>query len=220
MPAIEALAYDKVEVDTAVDLRRVAEWTGASIDEIQALNPELRRWTTPLRFARYEVKVPAGTGPQLTARLAAAGPNDLSALKFHTVRRRESLALIAKKLGVSRADLAEANGMSQRSAVRSGQRLLIPRAPSAPLFASSTRTPEPQRSAEAVVATRVTASADEEEDVRVTTHRVKRGESLYAIASAYDVSVADLKAWNRMKGSHLDVGDKLTIRATRTRSAQ
>ena len=72
-PAIETLAYDKVAVDTAVDLRRVAEWTGASIDEIQALNPELRRWTTPLRFARYEVKVPAGTGPQLAARLARQG---------------------------------------------------------------------------------------------------------------------------------------------------
>ena len=51
-PSVETLAYDKVEVNTAVDLRRVAEWTGASIDEIQALNPELRRWTTPLRFAR------------------------------------------------------------------------------------------------------------------------------------------------------------------------
>ena len=72
----------------------------------------------------------------------------------------------------------------------------------------------------AVVASRSTASPDEEDDVRVTTHRVKRGESLYAIANAYDVSVADLRAWNRMKGTHLDVGDKLTIRVTRTRAAQ
>ena len=154
-PPIETLAYDKVEVDTAVDLRRVAEWTGASIDEIQALNPELRRWTTPLRFARYEVKVPAGTGPQLQARLAAAGPSELTALKFHTVRRRESIALIARKLGVSRADLAEANGISQRAAVHAGQRLLIPRAPSAPLLASGPRAAEPQRQAEAVVASAV-----------------------------------------------------------------
>ena len=217
---IEALAYDKVEVPTAVDLRRVAEWTGASIDEIQALNPELRRWTTPLRFARYEVKVPAGTGSQLSAKLAAAGPGELTALKFHSVRRRESLALIAKKLGVSRADLAEANGISQRSAVHAGQRLLIPRAPSAPLLASGPRATEAQRHPELVVARRSTASADEQADTRVTTHRVKRGETLYEIAHAYDVSIADLRAWNRMKGTHLDVGDKLTIRVGRTRSAQ
>jgi membrane-bound lytic murein transglycosylase D len=216
---IEALAYDKVQVGNAVDLRRVAEWTGASIDEIQALNPELRRWTTPLRFANYEVKVPAGTGPILSTKLAAAGPSELSALKFHTVRRRESLASIARTLGVSRSDLAEANGISQRASVRAGQRLLIPRAPSAPLLASAPRTAPPTRQAESVVASRATATPDDD-DVRVTTHRVKRGETLYGIANAYDVSVADLRTWNRMKDTRLDVGDRLTIRVARSRSAQ
>lgn len=219
-PPVETLAYDRVQVASAVDLRRVAEWTGASIDEIQALNPELRRWTTPLRFSQYEVKVPAGTGSQLTARLAAAGPADLSAFKFHTVRRRESLASIASKLGVSRGDLAEANGISQRAAVRAGQRLLIPRAPSAPLLASAPRVSEPQRQAETVLASHVAGSSDESADVRVTTHRVKRGETLYGIANEYDVTVADLRAWNRMTSTRLDVGDRLTVRVPRTRTAQ
>ena len=218
-PANEGLAYDAVALDTAVDLRRVAEWTGASIDEIQSLNPELRRWTTPLRFDRYEVKVPSGTGTRLAARLAAAGPSELTALKFHTVRRRESLALIARKLGVSRADLAEANSLSERAAVRTGQRLLIPRAPSAPLLASAPRA-TPPRAAETVVASRSQATADHDEDVRVTTHRVKRGETLYGIASAYDVTVSDLRAWNHMTGTHLDVGEKIAVRVSRNRAAQ
>jgi membrane-bound lytic murein transglycosylase D len=217
-PPVDSLAYDKVQVASAVDLRRVAEWTGASIDEIQALNPELRRWTTPLRFAQYQVKVPLGTGPILSARLAAAGPSELSALRFHTVRRKESLASIAKKLGVSRTDLAEANGISQRTAVRAGQRLLIPRAPSAPLLASAPRPTDAPRQPEVVVAGR--ATTDDGDDGRMTLHRVKRGETLYGIANAYDVTVADLRAWNRMKSNRLDVGDKLTIRVTRTRAAQ
>ena len=45
----------------AVDLRRVAEWAGYPVDEIQALNPELRRWTTPVKYPDYEVKVPVGS---------------------------------------------------------------------------------------------------------------------------------------------------------------
>ena len=221
VPPVDSAEYDKVRVASAVDLRRVAEWTGASIDEIQALNPELRRWTTPLRYPEYEVKVPAGTGTQFMARLAAAGPADLSALKFHSVRRKESIASIARMLGVSRADLAEANGLSPRALVRPGQRLLIPRAPSAPLLAS-TRPAESPRQAETVVAaSRSAASQDEpEDDVRVTTHRVKRGETLRAIANAYDVSVADLRTWNRMKSTRLDVGDMLTIHVSRNRAAQ
>ena len=52
-------------VPRAVDLRRVAEWTGTSVDEIQALNPELRRWTTPVKYPDYEVKVPVGTAERL-----------------------------------------------------------------------------------------------------------------------------------------------------------
>ena len=54
--------FDKVTLPRPVDLRRVAEWTDTTIDEIQALNPELRRWTTPVKDTQYELKVPAGTG--------------------------------------------------------------------------------------------------------------------------------------------------------------
>ena len=63
--AHDPIAYDKVTVPRAIDLRRVAEWTGTSIDEIQALNPELRRWTTPVKYPDFELKVPAGTGDKL-----------------------------------------------------------------------------------------------------------------------------------------------------------
>ena len=65
--AHDPIAYDKVTLPRAIDLRRVAEWTGASIDEIQALNPELRRWTTPVRYKEFELKVPVGTGDKLQA---------------------------------------------------------------------------------------------------------------------------------------------------------
>ena len=45
----------------------IAEWTDTTIDEIQALNPELRRWTTPVRDTAYELKVPAGTAEVVSA---------------------------------------------------------------------------------------------------------------------------------------------------------
>jgi len=134
----DPIAYDKVSVPRAIDLRRVAEWTGGTIDDIQALNPELRRWTTPLATTGYEIKVPAGTAAAFSTRLAAASPDELASLKWYTVRRGESIATIARKLNVSRADLAEANQLSLRSPVRVGRDLLIPRAPTG-LVASTAR---------------------------------------------------------------------------------
>jgi LysM repeat protein len=42
-------------------------------------------------------------------------------------------------------------------------------------------------------------------------HRVRRGETLWAIASQYDVSVSDLKRWNNLKSSKLIAGERLSI---------
>ena len=137
--ALDPIAYDKVTLPRAMDLRRVAEWTGASIDDIQALNPELRRWTTPVRNKEFALKVPVGTGDRLEARMAGASPADLNALKWYTVRGGESLTTIARKLKVSRVDLAEANGLSIKSRVRAGQELIIPRAPATLLAARTER---------------------------------------------------------------------------------
>ena len=194
-----ARAYDTVALSKAVDLRRVAEWTGTSIDEIQALNPELRRWTTPVRASDYEIKVPAGSGSDLQAKLEAAPPTELASLKWHTVKRGESVASVAKRFGVSRADLAEANRISSKTKLRAGEELLIPRAPT-PLLS--------QRPSEIRLA-KATSKAD---DGKKVTYRVRRGDTLSAIARQFDVTVDDLKTWNRIRGTRLTAGDLLTVR--------
>ncbi len=43
-------------------------------------------------------------------------------------------------------------------------------------------------------------------------HRVKRGENLYQIARLYDVSVQQVRSWNRLEGSRIYAGQVLTIR--------
>jgi membrane-bound lytic murein transglycosylase D len=210
------LAYDKVTLPRAMDLRRVAEWTGVSIEDIQSLNPELRRWTTPLRYPSYEVKVPAGTGDRLEARIASAKPGELAALNWHRVKRGESLASIARKLRVSRGDLAEANGLSSKARVRPGQELIIPRAPSTMLNA---RVASPVKQ----VAEARGGGRDDDDDSALETrlYRVRRGDTLYSIAREFDTTVAAIKASNRIRGNQITPGDRLKIGTARSaRSAQ
>ena len=59
---LPAVASEKVVLPGPVDLRRIAEWTGTSIDTIQTLNPELRRWTTPVKSSDVYVERPRGDG--------------------------------------------------------------------------------------------------------------------------------------------------------------
>jgi membrane-bound lytic murein transglycosylase D len=209
----DAVAYEKVAVPRAVDLRRVAEWTGATIDEIQALNPELRRWTTPVKYPDYEVKVPMGTAEKLSTRLKSASASDLGALNWYTVRSGETLAGVARKLRVSRVDLAEANSLSVRSRIRPGQDLIIPRAP-ATLLASRTDRPAPTAVASrAINGPAPVANADRASEPKaLTTYRVKRGDTLFSIAQLFDTTVAKLRSLNRLSGSHISVGDRLTVR--------
>ncbi|HEX4347326.1 MAG TPA: transglycosylase SLT domain-containing protein, partial [Vicinamibacterales bacterium] len=122
-----AHAYEFVTLTRPVDLRRIAEWAETTIDEIQALNPELRRWTTPVGDESYALKVPMGAAEVVNERLAEAGDTDLASLKWYSVKKGETLATVAKKLGVSRADLAEANYLSATAVVAPGRQLMVPR---------------------------------------------------------------------------------------------
>ncbi len=103
------MTTDVVTLTGPVDLRRIAEWASVPADTIRALNPELRRWTTPVRQDAYQLKVPAGTAAAVAEAHAATAPDEAASLQYYAVKKGESLPTIARKLRVSRADLAEAN---------------------------------------------------------------------------------------------------------------
>ena len=208
----------------ALDLRRVAEWASVPVDDIQKLNPQFRRWTTPAKKGDYVIKVPEGTADRVREGLAAAAPNQLNAMQFHTVKRGETLATIARKLKVNRTDLAEANYLRISSRLTSGQRLIIPRMPSAALLAraSSGSTEDAEKTAEAIatdVLSETTAVADEPAP-RTSFYRVRAGDTLYAIAKRTGTTVNQLKLWNKLRGSNLKVGTRLMVQSPRTANSQ
>ncbi len=210
------LEYDKVSVPRPVDLRRIAEWTGVSISEIQSLNPVLRGWTTPAKSG-YELKVPAGTAPALQDKLKGADADALTTFKFYAVKRGDSIATIARKLGVSRAELAEANYLSTKSPVRPGQQLIIPRESTVLLSARADR-PEPPAASRRVVAGNAAMteapSVEPSDNVKLI-YRVKTGDTLFSVARLYSTTVQSLKLWNHLRTSALKPGDRLTIFAKR-----
>jgi len=209
--------YESISVSNPIDIRKVAEWAGVSAEAIQELNPELRRWTTPVRATEYDLNVPDGTRERVMAALATAEPEELVSFNRYTVKKGETISTIAKKLKVSRADLAEANYLSTKARLSAGEQLIIPRAPTT-MLAARTEAPAPvteSRSVDAVVASNarpaVVESASTASEVTKLTHRVKRGETLFSIAQLYRTTVSALKQWNRMTGSAIKVGQRLTI---------
>jgi membrane-bound lytic murein transglycosylase D len=209
---IDIPEYETVTLTSPVDLRRVAEWTNTPVKTIQDLNPELRRWTTPVRATDYELKVPAGTAEMVQAHLTAAEPETLASLNWHTVKKGETLVTIARKLKVNRTDLAEANYLSLRSKVAAGQRLIIPRAPEVLLAAQPERTvPVTESRSLDVVQASGSAPEPEQTEPAKLVYQVKRGDTLSSIARLYRTTVASLKTWNRLRTNSIQVGQRLTI---------
>jgi membrane-bound lytic murein transglycosylase D len=205
-------SYDKVTLPRPVDLRRVAEWTDSTIDEIQALNPELRRWTTPVKAKDYELKVPAGKADVVNARLSDAPAADLASLKYYTVKRGETLLTIARKLRVSKTDLAEANYLSLTARVGAGQKLMVPHEATV-LMAASTDRSAPRTEARTTVAEAGELAQPAANSNRVkASYEVKRGDTLASVARLFKTSVASLKTWNpRLLNSGLLAGQRLTV---------
>jgi membrane-bound lytic murein transglycosylase D len=216
--APEALiAYDTVTLPKPVDLRRVAEWTDVTIDAIQALNPELRRWTTPVRDEAYALKVPSGTASIVTAKLDEAAATELATLKWYTVRKGETLATVARRLGVSRTDLAEANYLRTNARIGAGQKLMVPHEATVLLAARADR-PVPAAESRTVAAadTVVPAVASGPTDRVKILYQVKRGDTLASIARVFRTTVSALKTWNDIDGTRIIAGDRLTIYTARS----
>ena len=207
-----AAAFDKVTLPRPVDLRRVAEWTDSSIDQIQALNPELRRWTTPVKDTQYELKVPVGTADVVRDRIAGSATTDLASLKFYTVKRGDTLPSIARKLNVAKADLAEANYLAANARVSAGQKLMVPHEATALMVARA------DRPAPATEARRTASDSGQLAESAATSNRtrlsyeVKRGDTLASVARLFKTSVAAVRTWNpRLPGSKLTAGQRLTV---------
>jgi peptidoglycan lytic transglycosylase D len=229
-------AYERVTLTKPVDLRRIAEWSETTIDEIQALNPELRRWTTPVRDNQYELKVPTGRADQVNTRLVEAAAVDLASLNYYTVKRGDTLALVAKKLKVSRTDLAEANYLSTKAKVSTGQKLMVPREATV-LMAARPDSGAPERSsvdavnavntvgaetttardAKAAVVEAGRTDPDEDAPAGATSGRVKviysvkRGDTLFSIAQLFKTTVSNIRTWNRIPGDRIAAGQRLTL---------
>ena len=206
--------YETVTLLHPVDLRRIAEWADTTIDEIQSLNPELRRWTTPVKDASYELKVPKGAADLISASLESADSADLASLKWYTVKKGETLTTIARKLQVSRTDLADANYIKTTLRVNPGTQLMVP-AEATPMMAARTERPVPVAESRALAAdTVVPAVASVNSDRLKVTYQVKRGDTLASIARLFKTTVASLQTWNRIAGSQILAGERLTIYTT------
>src|SRR6185369_10435996 len=136
----EPLSYDVVMVPRGTSLKRLAARSDIPIDEFERLNTELKLKQTP-PDGPYPLKVPVGVAKLVRAALEREAPARLAAPSLrapdirlakatqpptvHVVKPHETLVVIAKRYGVSVADLSRWNDLDASARIRSGDRLRV-----------------------------------------------------------------------------------------------
>lgn len=215
--------YETVAVERQTRLSVVARHAGVHEGDLKALNPELLRGMTPP--GRYILRVPPGLGASTQRALAGLSPRERVENRTYVVRKGDTLARVAARFKVTPEDLLETNDL-RRNQFRAGRRLQIP--PPTPVMPAPpvARAEQPLEPMPEIPGTSPAAAPAEpsapppakaenqppaEPEARPAFHRVKPGETLYAIGARYGIPLDHLRKWNRIKGNRIQAGQRLRL---------
>ncbi len=227
---------DTLHITKPVYFKDIERICGVNADELRILNPQFKKDFVPAYSNSYTLKLPAtrrdlvhSFKDSLYSLFPTAAADEVFVLntdpmakaravyKTHVVTRGQTLSKLAVKYDVSVSDIKKWNNLKKNALYR-GQRLKIKKQIEAPVNTPNTAIAKNNSNT-----TKETASNDKSKVTyeyvtkNVTKkHKVKRGENLSVIADKYNVSVVDVKKWNKLKKNSLMAGQYLTIKTSET----
>jgi len=188
--------YQVVELDHFYRVSSLEQVLGLNASTLREHNPALREpvWREEKYVPRgFVLRIPRGLGGASSTRALAAIPARERYVAqrpdtVYTVRRGDTLSTIARRFGVRQSELVALNGLRSRHYLRIGQRLRLPGGDGG-----------------AVASVADLADFDGH-------YRVRRGDTLSAIARRFGVGLAELAAANDLRNRHrLRVGQELVV---------
>jgi membrane-bound lytic murein transglycosylase D len=171
----QAPEWTRISPGRMADLSLLEELAGIDRGLLEKANPELRHQVTP-PDSGYQLKVPAESAPAIRALLER---RDLKLINhyIYTIRSGDTLSALAQHYGVTADLIQDANPGLRPQFLKIGQEIRIP----------AFKEAAPYQRAKSGGALSFTG-----------THLVKRGETLWSIALAYEVDPEDLAEVNGM----------------------
>ncbi len=237
------IVTDTVHVHSRIELRHVSEVLNLPVEELRMLNPQYRKDVIPGDLRPYPLRLPAqliyayllsedsiGSLAQSTpsrrpvVEIGGSTAGTTESVKWHKVKRGETLSKIAQQYGVSTENIKKWNGLNTTK-LRRGQSLKIvtyvaaPETPAVDSSSCATDTVSTVVEVEEQTATDIeTAQAPKPKAAtpapKTTTHKVQKGETLWKISQKYGTTVEKLQKLNGLNAkSKIQIGQRLKVPA-------
>lgn len=212
-------ALDTIHVTEQIHFEQIAGVLDVSVGELRRLNPQFRKDIVPGNYKSYALVLPSEKMyafihqndsiinydrsryfTHRTHTLDGASMDGSGEDVIYRVRRGDNLSTIAQRNGTSVARLRSMNGLrSDRLSI--GQRLIVGK--------RAVETTRDNSSKEVQLAQ---ASSDGNTTTVNTYYRVRKGDTLGAIAQKNGVGVSQLQSWNGLRTSRIGIGDQLIVK--------
>lgn len=207
LPHVEDRPYfTALDKSQSVDLALAAEFAELSLSDFKLLNPQLRRPViTVSRSNRIILPIEKADRYQDNLERHQAAGKPLVSWAPYTLKKGDSLELLAKRTQITAQDLAQANGLKDaRQVLMPGTVLLAPA-----LFEQD------DASVEQALARFTGARTVERVQVPGRIYRVRKKDTLATIAKRFGITVATLRGLNNLTGEP-KVGSRLRVQPSRS----
>ena len=227
------IRFELVRVPRGTPLSVVAKSASIDLADVRSINPEILRGITPPNMDDYKIKLPQGTNIQaFTSRLQVAMSHErqIRDVVSYKVKKKETLASIARKYRLNQDDLYLVNECEGELRIKPGMVINLPRfsGPSkrrTELAKNAIESHEPKPVKGESLAksgkVRVAQSGPRQQTQGPVIHVVRKGETLASISNKYNIDIAQLKAANNLKSNTVSPNMKLRLaRYSQKKSAQ
>jgi membrane-bound lytic murein transglycosylase D len=190
-----------VTVTTAhdIDVEVAAKLANMTPDEFRSLNPSFKK-PVILGATQPQILLPFDNASAFEHNLKAYTGN-LSSWTTYTVTERAAPAALAQKIGVDADTLMEVNKIPVGMRLKPGSTIVIPR----------TDDDADEDISADVAESAVLAMEPDVPDTRKMLIRVRRKQTMAALAVRYGVSIGQLKAWNRTRRDQVNPGQVIVL---------
>jgi len=210
----QPVQFAELKVPGGTPLSAVAKAASLDLDSVRSYNPEIIRGITPPNLELYAIKLPAPVDKEEFAdnlKTAMSGQRKIKSLITYKVRKKDTIAKIAKRYKVKSEDICLVNGFENIPDVRPGMKIQIPK------YTGPTRMKaEAEKSAvKTRIASKPAKAAQEtalpQQKKQKDYHVVKKGETLVSISGKYGINVASLRSMNNLKNDKVYPNMKLKL---------